>query len=186
MRKYLLVFMITLLLCCSSCGIIPRKNIDIEKTIAVQVDEKIQEKIDSGELTVQEVLITQKIVWFIAPLVLALFVSIILVFMGIRLVGLGVLVSSITCIIVIIAMSMYMKYVAIIGIIVLLVAIFYLGREIYNNNIRNKDFVSSVEIAKTMINDEQKQRLKKTLQNIQSKTTQLKVDKIKKDFKKAE
>jgi hypothetical protein len=126
-----IIVSIFLLMGCSGCTSLPRKNINIEKTIAVQVDEAIKNKIESGELSVQEILITQKIVYFVAPLVLALFTSIILIFLGVRLVGLGILVSSVTCLFVILGLSLYMKYVAIVGVVVLLVAVYLLGREIF-------------------------------------------------------
>lgn len=180
MNKIILIIMAIFLFFAGSIGTIGcssqlEKPKDIKSALVTKIGEANVE-----DTSVAELMISQKMVWFMAPLVLALFASIILIFLGARLIGLGVLISSITCIIVVVAMSVYMELVAIIGIIVLLVGIYFLFREISRKSITEKDMFNSVEMAKTLISDENKEKLKKTLNNIQSKYTRETVSKIKK------
>ena len=152
----------------AGCNSIPIKTApDIPTTISKKIEDT-----PIKETSIQELMISQKLVYFLAPLVLSLFSSIVLVFLGNRLVGLGILVSSITCIILVISLATYMKLVAILGLIILLIGIYFLFREIYNKSKTQDELVHSMTIAKTLIDEQKRDILKKTLNDIQNKNTQ--------------
>lgn len=176
--------MVMFFLLCGSCNNSAKKNVgDINKTVITQVEEGVKKGIESGDISIQELMISQKLVYFLAPLVLALFVSIILVFLGVRLVGLGILVSSITCIILVVALSIHIQIVGVVGIFVLLAGIYFLGREIHNQSILKKDLYNSVEVSKLLLPAEKREVLKKSLNRIQSENTQNIVKDLKKSIK---
>jgi uncharacterized membrane protein len=71
-----------------------------------------------------------------------------------------------------------MTLIAIIGVIVLLIAIFFLFKAIRDKDIATKDLVNSVTMVKTFVPEDKKGILKETLNDLQSKVTKKKVIKI--------
>ena len=123
-------------------------------------------------------MISNKMMSYIGIFIFAIFISIIVIFLGARLIGLGILTSAITCIVLILGLSLYTKYIAIIGIGCILIGIYFLGRAIYNKSIFERDLVNTVEFAKSKIPVD-KEILSKTFDKIQSKNTKKIVKNIK-------
>lgn len=173
MRKLLITFLLLFALFATSCQSLHRATKD-------KIGTTIAKKIMDGTIEIPELLVQQKMNWMITPLVVGLFTGIVLTFSGVRVIGLGVITASIACLILIITMSLYMKWVAAIGIVVLLVGVYFLGKTLYDNSIVKRDLVNSMETAKNLIPAEKKEILANTLDRIQSKFTQTIVKKLKK------
>jgi hypothetical protein len=174
MSKYLLIVIIFLTLLCGSC------SNDYKKGIDDKINGALSKQIEDGTIELPELLVQNKLNIMLMPLVVGVFTGIVLTFSGIRVIGIGVITASVTCIILIVTMSLYMKYVAIIGLLVLLVGLFFLGKHLYESAMINRQLVGAVEAAKTLIPSEKIDILKKTLLNSQHKATKKLVSKIKK------
>lgn len=169
-----LLFIIILLI--TGCSSPQQKlNNNINDIISKNLEKQIEEK----DVKIEQLVIFQKLISYLGIFVLAIFVGIIIIFLGARLIGIGILTSGIVCITLILGLSLYTKYVAIIGILCILIGIYFLIKEIYNKVIFEKDLVSTVELAKSKISPVDKISLKKSLNNMQSKNTKKMVRKIK-------
>lgn len=154
----------------SGCSSPYKKNLD------KMIGDKI-ENIEAKDLP--QLIVSQKINYFLFPLFLSLFVSIVLIVSGVRAIGFSILLASITCIVLIITMAVYLKLIAIVGICVLIAGIYILGKNIYNKTLSQRDLVSSVEISKRYISDVSKKKLKIALDKTQSSYTKAIVKEIK-------
>ncbi|MCK4259874.1 MAG: hypothetical protein KAX49_12910 [Halanaerobiales bacterium] len=172
MNKILVLLILPLLLFIGSCHLSQASKVNkLNDTVIKKVEEQTIKDVEEGKLTYQELVISQRLVYFISPLILSTFVSIVLITLGSRLWGLGLLTSSLLCLILVIVMSMFLKALALAGGFVLIVALFFLFREIYHKSIFQRELVQSVTTAKEYINSNDKLRLAKVLDRNQSKTT---------------
>ena len=142
MNKLIIMIVIFMSLICGSCSTPMQKA----KTLR---DEALVKQIESGAVSYPQITITDKTSYLITPLIVGVFASIILIFSGIRAIGIGVLTASVACLILIFSLSLYMKWIALGGILVLLVGLFYVFKMIYDQHSTNKDMYSSMELAKT-------------------------------------
>lgn len=170
----LLLLLITLLFFAASCSSPAKK--DLNKMLDIKLEQGIKnvEIKDLGQLV-----IVQNTYRLLTPLFLALFAGIILVVSGVRAIGFGVVVASLTCITLIITMAVYMKVIALVGIGVFVVGIYFLGKSIYDNHITKRDLVNSTQLVKRYVSEDDKKELKVALTKIQSKHTQKIVREIK-------
>ena len=127
----------------------------------------IKNQLESKELLISELLVNQKVISFLGIFIFAIFVGIIIIFLGLKKVGIALVLSAIVSISIILGLSLYTKYVALIGLLSIVVGIYFLGKEIMNKNRFEKDLVKTVEIAKNKISSTNKISLKKTLDKIQ-------------------
>jgi hypothetical protein len=149
-----------------------------EQKMEKKIGDAYTKQVEKGDLSLAEYEISKKLVVLITPTVIGIGVGIVLIFCGLRIIGLGVLTASMTCMILIITLAMYMTLIAIIGVIVLLIAIFFLFKAIRDKDIATKDLVNSVTMVKTFVPEDKKGILKETLNDLQSKVTKKKVIKI--------
>lgn len=155
-----------------SCSFPSKKNIN----------HLLMDKIEDVEVEVEDLgqlIIVKKISNLLTPLFFGMFVGVLLIVLGLRIIGLSVLLSSITCIILIIMMSVYLKLIAVIGIVVLLIGIFFLGKNYYDNYRFKREMVNSVEEAKLFVKEEDRKILKTNLEMDQSDYTKKVVKGIK-------
>ncbi len=140
----------------------------------------IKEQLESKELKISELLVNQKVTGFLGIFIFAIFIGLIIIFLGLKKVGIALVISAIVCISLILGISLYTKYIAIIGLLSILVGIYFLGKEIINKNKFETDLVATVELAKNKISSANKLIFKKELDNLQNKNTKKKISKIKK------
>lgn len=140
----------------------------------------IKNQLENKELQISELLVNQKVISFLGVFIGVIFVGIIIIFLGLKKVGLALVLSAITCISLILGLSLYTKYIALIGLISILLGIYFLGKEIINKNKFETDLVATVELAKNKISSANKLIFKKELDNLQNKNTKKKISKIKK------
>jgi hypothetical protein len=74
-----------------------------------------------------------------------------------------------------------MKWVALGGVIVLLIGFYFLGKALYDRSVVHRQLVGTVEMAKTLIPEDKKETLSKSLKRIQTKATKSIVSRIKKE-----
>ena len=174
--KTILFILLLVILFTTGCASPQQKlNSNINDTISKNLEKQLEEK----DVKIEQLVIFQKLISYLGIFILAIFVSIIIIFLGARLIGIGILTSAIVCITLILGLSLYTKYVAIIGILCILIGIYFLIKEIYNKTIFERDLVSTVEFAKNKVSPISKASLKKSFENIQSKNTKKIVKKIK-------
>lgn len=172
--KYFLIVILFLTIFVGSCN---HSITDVER----KIDTSIKKQIKDGIVELPQLMFQQRMNWLISPLVLGVGAGVVLIFSGVRVIGIGVLVGSITSLLLLITLTMYMKYIAIIGIVILLVGLFYVGKMLYYRAIVNRELVASVEVAKILLPRNNKDILKKSLLNTQTKATKKVVSKIKRE-----
>lgn len=168
MSKFILLLIVLLFI--SSCS-------SMHKTVEEEIKDSI--KVSIKEIPVKELIIVEKTNYLLSPLFVALFTGVVLLSLGIRTIGVGIIAASIVCIVLIITLSLYTKIIALIGIGVLITGLIFLGKKIYDQNKFEKEMINSVEIAKDIMTDEEKEELKIELDIEQSDKTQEIVKKIK-------
>lgn len=176
MNNILMLILIVLIFFGASCSSPARK--DINKTLETKMQDKI-DNIDSENISLSEIVIIQKINYFLAPLVLGLFAGVLLLVSGVRVIGLSILAASVTCIVLVIMLATYMKLIALIGLGVLLIGIYFLGKNTIEEYRIKRDLVKSVEVAKKLLPKDNKKILKERLDSLQKKYTKKIVSKIK-------
>ena len=87
------------------------------------------------------------------------FLGIVIIFLGLKKIGLGLVLSAIISITLILGLSIYTKYVALIGLLCILIGIYFLGKEILNKNRFEKDLIKTVELAKDKLTEDELDRL---------------------------
>lgn len=175
-RIILFILLFIIILFTTGCSS-PQKKLD--KNINGILLKNVEKQIEEKSVKIGQLIIFQKLVSYIGIFIFAIFISIIIIFLGARVIGLSILTGSVVCISLILGLSLYTKYVAIIGILCILAGIYFLGKELFNKTIFERDLVSTVEIAKSKISSIDKTSLKKSFENIQSKNTKKIVKKIK-------
>ena len=140
----------------------------------------IKNQLESKELQISELLVNQKLIGFLGIFIFAIFIGLIIIFLGLKKVGIALVISAIVSISLILGLSIYTKYVALIGIGCIITGIIFLFREIYYKNRFETDLVTTVELAKNKISTANKLIFKKELDNLQNKNTKKKVLEIKK------
>lgn len=160
--NYLILFIVTLLLFVSSCG-------SVRKEVKKSIEDSIETSIK--EIPVKELIIINKTNYLLSPLVLALFTGVILVAVGVRVIGIGVIISSLICITLLISLALYSKIIGAIGLVVLVCAIIILFKKLYDKNIFGKEMITSINTSKKIMTDEQRAKLKIELNKDQSKGT---------------
>lgn len=172
MNKLFLLLLITLFFFgCSS----PLKK-DINKMLDVKVEESIK-NLQPKDLT--QVMITSRLNYLLIPLFIGLFSGIFLVVSGMRMIGFSILLASVACIVVIVTMAVYLQLIAVIGVGAMVVGTYFLGKDVYDKRILQRDLVNSVEIVKRLVPAKDKKALKKDLNIAQSTYTQKIVKEIK-------
>lgn len=164
------IILIVLLLFVFGCN-------SIFSTVQKDVKDTIKERIK--EIPVKELIIVSKTNYLLSPLVVALFTGIILLALGVRTIGVGVIIASVICIVLLLMITLYTKIIALIGILVLVIGIVFLFKKLYDNNIFGKEMIKTIEKAKNYISEENKEKLKVELDEEQSKETKKIVSKIK-------
>ena len=172
MNKILLVM--TLLL-----GLLVGCNGQLKDTSA-KITTTITEQIEKGVEKIPELMVHQKMNWMISPLILGAGAGVLLLFCGVRVIGIGVITASLSCLFLILTITVYMKWIALVGLIALLLGLFFVFKYVYDQHSVNKELVGSMTMAKSFIPAENKDKLKISLNNIQGKVTRNVVNKIKK------
>ena len=173
-KSLILLFIISLLVIggCSS-----PQSIEL-----LDINSIIKDQLESKELQVSELLINQKVMSFLGIFIGSIFIGIIIIFLGLKKVGISLVISAMVCISLILGLSLYTKYVALIGMLSILVGIYFLGKEIMNKNRFEKEIINSVEVVKNHASETDKIKFKEKLDKIQSMTTKKKVKSIKKNI----
>lgn len=176
MVKHLLITITLLLALFAGCQNIHRAA---DKKIGTIITEKIMD----GTIEIPELLVQQRISYYFAPLLVSTFAGIFLIFARNK-IGYGILVASIATIVLLIVLTLYIKYVAIAGGVLMLIGCYYTIRHLKDQNRFQLDAVKSVDKAMELIPVDKIDRLKDRLRHIQSDTTKIIVDKIKKTINK--
>jgi hypothetical protein len=172
MRKLLLTLCLAVTLFCG-CSIIPVRAPETKVPIADVIKDKAEES-NLGRL----VLLGNN-GYIQTCLIFSTFIGTILTFSGLKKIGISVIAASILCITLLYALSLYAKFVALAGLILLIAAIFILFKNLYDRTQFEKESVASVEVAKVLLDEDGKDSLRETLGKIQSSFSQKIVKKIK-------
>ena len=164
--------MILVALFCSSCQ-------NSHQSTSKKIGTIITQQTEDGTIELSELLVQQKLNWIVTPLILGLFIGIVLTFFGVRAIGLGVITASITCLVLILTLSLYLKWVALGGIVVLLIGFYFLGKALYDNIIVKRELYSATESAKLLLSAEKRKELSNSLKKVQTKATKNIVSKLK-------
>lgn len=170
MTKFIISLLIVSLFC--GCSFPARKDINhLLNTKIEQIEIEVED--------IPELIIVERLNYYLTPLILGIFSGVLLIALNLRVIGLSILLASTTCIVLIVTLAAYFKLIAIIGIVVLLAGIYFLGRKIYFKNKMEKELVKSVEESKKYISKEDKELLKEKLDKGQSEYTKANVKVIK-------
>lgn len=177
MRKLLLLIFVLTSLFIGSCQ-------KAQETTRSKIDTAISAKIEDGTIELPKLIVQEKLSYYFAPLLVSTFASIVLIFSGMRKMGIAILIASIATITLLITLTLYIKALALTGLGILLVATYYIFRHLRDQKRHQLDMVMSVETAKTLIPEEHIGILKGSLLELQSKFTQDKVKKVKESINK--
>lgn len=166
----ILILLMTILLFVSSCAITSK---DVNSLVKKNIEESIK------EIPVKELIVITKTNDIFTYSVVALFAGIVLLSLGVRTIGIGVIIASVVCIILLITISLYANIVGWIGVAILIIGIIFLAKRLWDNKIFEKEMIKSFEKAKTYISEEDKKKLKIELNKEQSKETKKIVKKLK-------
>lgn len=181
MKSLILTIMILIAMFAGGCQSIQSKA---KEKVKDKIETVVVKKFESGEMSYAEYKVTEQITYMIIPLCVAVFAGGVLIFAGRIKIGLGLIVASISTIVLMFFLAVHLALLSWIGGVIIVIASYYLIKHQIAQNRFQLDAVKSVDRIKELVPVEHKEKLKVRLDKLQSNTTKSIVKKLKKAIKK--